>query len=76
LEGIKHVACSETLRTKIEGNIYFLKIEIMKKKSLIFQRQMIDFNEFFSSFVKCKEVIRKEKIYNIYTNFDTVINIF
>jgi len=62
LESIIKVTCSDFLKNKIT--------DILKKKMMFCQRNLIDFKEFFSSFMKCKEAIRKENIYNIYKNFD------
>ena len=74
LETIKQFAGSEFLRTRIEGS-FSLKLEILKKKLHICKRQRLDFNDFFASFVNCKETIRKERIWNIFKNYDVNLSL-
>ena len=72
LEVIKRSTSSEFLKSRIDGKSS-ITLEITKKKLHICKRQRLDYNEFFLSFINCKEIIRKERIWNIFKNYDVRI---
>ncbi len=41
-----------------------------RKHAGVIKRQIINFTEFLDSLIRCKELLKKEKVWNIFKNYD------
>ena len=49
--------------------------EILKKKENLCKRQKLDYQESLNSLIKLKEIVKREKIWNMFKNYDIVMKI-
>jgi len=43
---------------------------LYRKHAGVIKRQIINFTEFLDSLIRCKELLKKEKVWNIFKNYD------
>jgi hypothetical protein len=48
-----------------------LILELIRKNATVIQKQIINYIEFLDSLIRSKEILKKEKVWNIFKNYDT-----